>query len=156
MVRGGLRQWPSGHRSDGSGHPTEDANNARTAVLVEKVIASRARRVSFLPAELFGEPAWDLMLQLYVAHLSDQLMSAGRLYRCSAVPASTAVRWLKMLLELGLAEKTEDKPDHRWELVKLTPSGLRAMDSYFSEECTCVSTSRHSPDDPKIVRQLNG
>jgi DNA-binding MarR family transcriptional regulator len=49
----------------------------------------------------------------------------------SGVPATTALRRLDELLEMGLVRRIKDENDARRVLVALTPEGERRLKNYF-------------------------
>jgi hypothetical protein len=67
--------------------------------------ASRLRR-GFLPEALLGEPAWDMLLHLFIADQRKELVSATRLCVAAATAPGTAMRWISLLIEEGLVEGT--------------------------------------------------
>src|SRR5690349_4592411 len=85
----------------------------RVVELVRYVRKSRALRRRFLNADLFGEPAWDILLDLYAAHLKQTRLTLGSICAASGVPHTTAVRWLKALEEKCLVERRADPLDQR-------------------------------------------
>ncbi|MEL6878868.1 MAG: winged helix DNA-binding protein [Pseudomonadota bacterium] len=93
----------------------------------------RARGTIFGDPDLFGEPAWDILLDLYVAHNEGKAVSVSSACIGSASPPTTGLRWLGVLTEQGLVTRDHDPEDQRRVLVKLTDSGLSAMDRYFAE-----------------------
>ena len=103
--------------------------NAR---LVYTICEARQERGKFLPAKLFGEPAWDILLELYAAELDQQRMSITRLTRRSGIPATTVLRFLGSLGEAGLVKRTNDPTDERRVYVSLSPQGLQAMNGFFA------------------------
>ena len=90
--------------------------------------ARRSRRALFAPdSDIFGEPAWDILLDLFIAHerrqpicLSDASLGAG-------VPLSTAQRWVKQLLERGLLVRRRDDGDRRISNLSITEAGSRTV-----------------------------
>ncbi len=96
--------------------------------------ARRSRRALFAPdSDIFGEPAWDILLDLFIAHerrqpicLSDASLGAG-------VPLSTAQRWVKQLLDRGLLVRHSDGRDHRRVLVSLSEHAVKLMRSYLEK-----------------------
>ena len=83
------------------------------------------------PANLFGEPAWDCLLDLYLALLEQRQLSASQLCAAATVPPTTALRWLDVLCQKNLAMRRPDPRDGRRTLVNLTPKGEVLMNSYF-------------------------
>jgi len=66
------------------------------------VLAMRAGRYDHFPDILFGEPAWDLLLQLYVAEAERRQLSTEQCLVVSTVPPGTTTRWIRLLIEQGL------------------------------------------------------
>lgn len=75
----------------------------------------RARRVrdSFIPGKLFADPAWDILLELFLAELEQQRVPVSSLCLASGVPATTALRWISTLERRGVIERTADPHDGR-------------------------------------------
>lgn len=91
----------------------------------------RKRAVIFGNPELFGEPAWDILLDLYIAHAEDKPVSVSSACIGSAAPATTGLRWLGLLAEEGLVVRENDAQDNRRVLVRLTRNGIMAMERFF-------------------------
>jgi DNA-binding MarR family transcriptional regulator len=104
----------------------------RVVALVTYVRKSRALRRRFLNADLFGEPAWDILLDLYAAHLKQTRLALGSICAASGIPHTTAVRWQKALEVNGLIERRPDPLDQRRLFVSLTSAGAAAMDDLFA------------------------
>jgi hypothetical protein len=58
----------------------------------------------FGPA-LFGEPAWDLLLDLFVAASEQRPVSIMSASTAASISVENAVRWLTLLEEQGLVER---------------------------------------------------
>jgi hypothetical protein len=91
----------------------------------------RKRAVIFGNPELFGEPAWDILLDLYIAHADGKPVSVSSACIGSAAPPTTGLRWLGVLAEEGLVVRENDADDHRRVLVRLTRAGITAMERFF-------------------------
>lgn len=98
---------------------------------IRSILKLRRRRDQFFEGELFADPAWDILLELYAAMLGQQRITVGRLCVGAAVPATTALRWISLLEVKGLIQREADPIDARRFHVSLTGSGLDAMASYF-------------------------
>jgi hypothetical protein len=92
----------------------------------------RRREQVFGDASLFGEPAWDIMLDLYVAAAQDKRIAVTSACIGSAVPATTALRWIKILEDRGLIEREVDEVDARRTFVRLSPRGCELMEEYLA------------------------
>jgi hypothetical protein len=115
---------------------TPSARPARPArnhlALARKAYALRRKRASvFGNPDLFGEPAWDILLDLYIAAGEGKPVSVSSACIGSAAPATTGLRWLGVLADEGLVVREADAEDHRRVLVRLTPAGQTAMDRFF-------------------------
>lgn len=91
----------------------------------------RQRTQIFGSAELFGEPAWDILLDLYIAHAEGKPVSVSSACIGSASPATTGLRWLAVLTEHGLIAREADANDHRRIMVQLTECGVMAMERFL-------------------------
>lgn len=101
--------------------------------MAREAYAVRRRRTTiFDNCELFGEPAWDILLDLYIAHVEDKPVSVSSACIGSAAPPTTGLRWLGVLAEQELILREHDPEDQRRVLVRLTEKGLSAMDQYFA------------------------
>ena len=113
--------------------PARSSRPARSHLaLARKTYALRRKRASiFGNPDLFGEPAWDILLDLYIAAGEGKPVSVSSACIGSAAPATTGLRWLGVLADEGLVVREADAEDHRRVLVRLTPSGQAAMDRFF-------------------------
>ena len=99
---------------------------------VRQVIRQHRLRDEFFDSELFADPAWDMLLDLYAAKLDRGRVSVSSLCIASAVPATTALRWIKNLTDSGVFIRTEDPHDGRRIFVALSEDSTAAMHRYFT------------------------
>jgi len=111
--------------------PFVQPDNGITAEIVRGTCELRRKRDDAFAGKLFGDPTWDMLLQLYAAHLDSLRMSIGRLTRLCGVPATTVLRRLAMLEDRNLVTRTNDPFDARRVYVALAPAGVEAMESCF-------------------------
>ena len=102
----------------------------------------RKRGAIFGDPELIGEPARDILLDLYIAHSEDKPVSVSSACIGSASPPTTGLRWLSILTEQGLVERRQDPRDQRRVLVQLTERALEAMDEYFANSASLTVDRR--------------
>jgi DNA-binding MarR family transcriptional regulator len=98
---------------------------------VRTLIKARRSRSNFLPADLFADPAWDILLALYAAKLSQRKLSVTSVCAATVVRQSTALRWLTALENMGLIIRSADPLDGRRYFVELSISCAASMDAYF-------------------------
>ena len=128
-----LREAAQGRQSEDVG---EVATNFRAPkdylVMARKAYALRRKRDTiFGKPDLFGEPAWDILLDLYIAQGEGKSVSVSSACIGSAAPATTGLRWLGVLADEGLVVRENDAGDHRRVLVRLTLKGRTAMERFF-------------------------
>lgn len=105
---------------------------ARTA-LIRRVQEARKIRAAFFGEDLFGDPAWDILLELYACELSQQRISVSSASAAAGVPATTALRWMAVLEEKNLIARDKDPFDARRVWVSLSSHGKMLMDGYLTE-----------------------
>jgi hypothetical protein len=69
---------------------------------IHSLLLARRARDGLLGKDLFSDPAWDLLLELYAAKLGGRAMTLPDLALATETPPSTAARWLSALNERGL------------------------------------------------------
>lgn len=113
--------------------PASDTSRTALVARAREEFGNRRRRsVTFQPS-MFGEPAWDMLLALYILDVSGQRQTTGTLMHFSGAPITTARRWLDYLVENDLARKDHHPTDQRVLFVSLTAKGRDALDLYYSE-----------------------
>jgi hypothetical protein len=101
--------------------------------LVRRIIRQRQLRARFFDGDLFGDPAWDMLLDLTAARAEHTRVSVTSLCIASGVPPTTALRWIGQMTEAGLFERVEDETDRRRAFVALTDKAADAMARFFAE-----------------------
>jgi hypothetical protein len=101
--------------------------------LVRTIIRQRQLRGKFFDAELFADPAWDMLLDLTAARAEHTRVSVTSLCIASGVPPTTALRWIGQMTQAGLLERVEDDTDRRRAFIALSVQAADAMARYFAE-----------------------
>lgn len=112
---------------------------SRTAALeaAKRELALRRRRNEILGDELFGEPAWDMLLGLFVADEEQRRLSVPSLCSAAGVPPSTALRWLVTLERRGAVVREAnpaDPVDDDQSLVTLTRSERDRLIGFLGQD----------------------
>lgn len=123
---GGVRDPGSQYR----GPADEGAGTETSPHEIRAVIRSRRMRAQCFDPELFADPAWDMLLDLFAAKLENRLVSVSSLCIAAAVPPTTALRWIGTMHEAGLFERQADPSDRRRAYIGLSPKGLDGMRAY--------------------------
>lgn len=80
----------------------------------------RRRRDDIFPKGLFADPAWDILLDLYVSEIEGKNICITSACAASGVPPTTALRWLTVLEEREMITRYDDPNDHRRAFVRIT------------------------------------
>ena len=99
--------------------------------LAKQLLAQRMARFDHFPAELFHEPAWDMLLALFVAHEERRTMNVKTLVASAHAPVTTSQRWIDHLHKLKLIDRVIDPVDRRRMEISLSDSGLTAVTAYL-------------------------
>lgn len=103
----------------------------RFAEIAKSQYSARRVRERFFEKKIFGEPAWDMLLELYASELNDEKISTSNLILSSSAPNSTALRWMKHLEDQGLVIKKSSNIDGRVQYQRITNVGFDGMTKYF-------------------------
>lgn len=128
QVRAPVRDYAAGPRGF---LPEERAIDRQRAKAVRKMLRQRRMREQYFPADLFADPAWDMLLDLYAARLERQPVSVSSLCIAAAVPATTALRWIKTMTEAGLFVREADPHDGRRIFIALAEGTFDSLARYF-------------------------
>ena len=84
------------------------------------ILRLRRRRDGLFPEGMFGEAAWDMLLDLFVAKAEGRQVAVSSACIASAVPPTTALRWLRTLIDGNMIQRRPDPRDGRRVWVELT------------------------------------
>jgi hypothetical protein len=131
--------------STGPGAPPERVRPVESATApevsletVRSVIRARRLRGRFFADDLFADPAWDMLLDLLQAEIAQLRVPVSSLCIAAAVPATTALRWLKSMTDQGIFVRRSDPHDGRRVFVELSRDASAAMRAYFAEVAKVV------------------
>ncbi|SEH12520.1 DNA-binding transcriptional regulator, MarR family [Sphingopyxis sp. YR583] len=121
-------EYPPDHRiADLKSFPQGRAARAR------ELIRQRQLRSQFLPPSLFGEPGWDMLLDLYAAHYQSKPVSVSSLCIASGVPATTALRAIETMEREGCLIRERDPSDKRRIFLRISEARRAELDAYFDQ-----------------------
>lgn len=101
--------------------------------LIHQIIRQRRLRDRYFESGLFADPAWDILLDLTAARAEHRRVSVTSLCIAAAVPATTALRWISQMTEMGLLIREQDPEDRRRVFIALADPVADAMARYFDE-----------------------
>lgn len=118
----------SSYQASGGADALEiDLTSTRLTIAITWIAARRARNRIF-DASLFADPAWDILLNLYVCCAEGRLETVSDACVASRVPATTALRWIGILESRNFVNRARDPKDKRRVFLSLTREGLSKMD----------------------------
>ena len=102
------------------------------AAKVRELIKLRRLRDQHFPPDLFADPAWDILLDLYAANLEGKSVSVSSLCIAAAVPPTTALRWITTMTEHGALVRKQDPNDARRVFIGLSKDSEERLTAYFA------------------------
>ncbi|MBL9071862.1 MAG: MarR family transcriptional regulator [Sphingopyxis sp.] len=126
-------------RSDGGQARTGDFGSADERLSLALVNARRAIRRRILRDQLldapglFGEPAWDMLLEVFVHQAEGRPISTSSLCIASGLSMTAALRVLPRMEEAGLVQREPDPADGRRNFILLAPAILQRLVAFFEE-----------------------
>ena len=96
-----------------------------------KIFTNRELRKSCFNSALLGEPAWDMLLYLFVKAGEDRAAFKTAVTSASGAPHATALRYLALLEADDIITIEKATVDQRVQLVSLTRKGLTTMANYL-------------------------
>jgi DNA-binding MarR family transcriptional regulator len=131
-------------RHDTQSADPDDYDEAVLVQVARSFYRIRRTRSRILPADLFAEPAWDMLLDLFIQRSNGQRVTVTSLCIASGVPPTTALRWISGLIESDLVARFESEQDRRKAFIVLTDRGYREMRSILIEAIRYFQP-RHEP-----------
>jgi hypothetical protein len=126
-------------RLDGAIGAFEPPPNAKTAhpqaaaASVRNYLKARRAREEQFPPDLFADPAWDMLLDLFASTLEGRTVGVGGLCIAAVVPTTTALRWIGRLETERLVERLHDPSDARRAYVRLTHRGYALVENWVDK-----------------------
>ena len=97
------------------------------------VLRTRRLRARHFNRVMFAEPAWDILLLLYLADSSEGRQTIGQLAELVETPLTTVLRWVAYLEKEHLVERKDHPTDRRIVFIRLTDKGRNALDAFLDE-----------------------
>ena len=101
------------------------------SVALGELSARRARAAFFRPP-ILGEPAWNMLLDLFVHQNAGTGVSVTSATIASDAPQATALRYVALMQSEGLIERCSSTTDRRVCYLRLTQEGYRRIGTWLS------------------------
>ena len=112
----------------------EILGGSRNLDWAKRAYEARQYRKKHLANEIFGEPAWDILLHLYIAFHECRTVSTKAASYASNSPHATAHRNIIMLEKLELVHRIDDLHDKRVKWVGLTKKAIVAISKICEDQ----------------------
>lgn len=96
----------------------------------QRLYRHRQARGRLFNPDYFGEPAWDILLALYI-EAGARSMNVTSAALVANTPETTTLRWVEALEAEGLIESHTHASDKRLRLIRLSLHGCAIMDRYL-------------------------
>lgn len=120
----------------GQGPPSRGFSDDKLATLAGAIYRMRRHRQAYFDGALFAEPAWDMLLDLFINQVRGARVSTTSLCLAAGVPHATGIRWIRTLREHGLLRRYRAPDDARLMLIEITPRGYQLMRQCLSDGVT--------------------
>lgn len=111
----------------------DDGEALGALIQAKRLYAARRKRDHlFVGYDLFGEPCWDILLDLFIAGEERNLIGVSSACIAACCPPTTALRWLGVLYEQGVIVRASDPDDARRVHVALSATGTQLMRAYLA------------------------
>lgn len=101
-------------------------SNDKTSELARVILRFRRHRSSVLPPDLVNEPAWDLLLELFIADTKGLPLTGREVAERSAIPGGVMSRWMMHFTVEGLL--VGDGSGNLDDRLTLSGSGMAALE----------------------------
>jgi DNA-binding MarR family transcriptional regulator len=119
-----LSRWPPAEESE--------AADAGLVGVARRLLKEADDRERFFSGEMFSDPVWRILLDLYVHTAERRKISVSSACVAARVPTTTALRWISDLVDRGLVERAPDPMDGRRCHLNLSPPTFENMSRYLA------------------------
>ena len=102
-------------------------------VLIKLLLTAKRLRHKHFDSDLMQDPSWTMLLELACAHLQQTRVSVTSVCMASGAPDTTALRYLRLLEDDGLVERSRDLQDGRRTFVHLTLKARKSLAEMLGE-----------------------
>lgn len=114
--------------------PAKPGANAASKENARATIRRRLLRRQLLGApDLFGEPAWDMILDLFVHEDDRKPMAMSSICVSAGIPFSSAMRLAQKLCDADILQRVPDTFDGRRINLRIAPDVVHRLRAYFAE-----------------------
>lgn len=117
---GRIAQVMSERAAVGSTMRSETGEGITAADVARVIYSARAGIGQFFEPNLFADPAFDMLLFMFLEDDAGRAVETSSCYRASGVPRTTAIRWINMMVANGMFISAPHPTDRRLTLLRLS------------------------------------
>jgi DNA-binding MarR family transcriptional regulator len=108
----------------------------KLATIASSIYRARRRRTKLFDKNMFSEPAWDMLLDLFINGVRGLRVSSTSLCHAADVPVPTGLRWIILLENKGLLRRQPGPHDGRVAFLEISDRGTELMRKYVLDGVT--------------------
>lgn len=108
------------------------AESRQAASLAAHYLKMRRRRSAIIGADIFADPCWDMLLDLFVQASNGIDVSVKSACLASGVPCTTALGYVSILEREGLIIRSADRSDRRRTFLRLSDAATIGIRSWVT------------------------
>lgn len=101
---------------------------------IRGLLKKESKRRSIGGGDVFGDPAWEMLLDLTLAKVEGRRVSVSSACIASGAPMSTALRLVGRLVDEGVLRKLPDETDRRRHFLIINPQFEQPLLDYLAEQ----------------------
>jgi predicted transcriptional regulator len=109
----------------------DNDDNKLLTVFVSRYMENRNLRNKMISQDLFSDPCWDILMDVFSARLNDKNISVSAVATAGNMPHTTGLRYIDTLEKIGYIYRERDDWDGRRIFVKMSDDTFRMMKEYF-------------------------
>lgn len=113
------------------------------------------RRRDRLFGSIFGEPGWDILLDLFIMEAAGKRVPVSSACLASGASHSTALRQIDEMVRYGIVLRERDEVDKRRTYVRLTENGLAKMGAVLEQLSVRGDGGRREAKDTPLRERLS-
>lgn len=98
-----------------------------------RIHRSRMRAHEIMGPSIVRDPRWEMLLELFIAYHEQRRVSVSSLCNAANAPATTSLRHIDMLEQLGFTRRIEDALDARRSWIEPTPKAVDSVGAMLRE-----------------------
>ncbi|MFN3946405.1 MAG: winged helix DNA-binding protein [Allosphingosinicella sp.] len=109
------------------GSVLEAERETQHSEIARRLLEELRGREAVLPAGLVSDPAWEMLLELYIARAEGRETSVADILKPCRIASASGFRWIERLERLDLLVRRRSTSDKRAVSVALTDAGADKM-----------------------------